>query len=160
MTNVTEVLTPVCERLQMAVHADDLLWFSQNENLLPNSEIVTRIVMERSVVRALITAVIDNGGAITLQPSDSDASDQYFAASKDLSQIMAEVGACDEEWLKVVTLGEHGTAARHATFYLVYGNDGYDVAADSTYKQTELGRIANRAASEEADRLEQCFYDL
>ncbi len=62
---------------------------------------------------------------------------------------MREVGACDEETLMVryhSTLKTSGPGH----FFLVHGNEGWDVIADSTYNETMRHLLAGADALSEA----------
>lgn len=94
-----------------------------------------RIACERKVVRRTVRTLLAAGYAITV----NNGEDAPIRRSKSINAIMAEVQACDEEWLHVLRQDETGAWKRIGTIFLVYGNSGPEVIADySTSLETVL----------------------
>lgn len=89
-----------------------------------------RILIERAIVRKLVSDLIAAGCAVTVDYGDG----QYgVKKSTSLTEVMGHVGACDEEWLRVWKLEGGPTRSpwtKLGTIFLVFGNDGWDVIAD------------------------------
>lgn len=101
--------------------ADDVKFFAaMKREVLP--EIKARILVERAIIRKFCELVIAKGCALTID----DGEDISVRKSKDIDFLMANVCACDEEWLRV-----HNPAGIYiGAVWFVYGNDGWDVVCD------------------------------
>ena len=91
--------------------------------------IKVRILVERAIVRALAVGLFEMGAELTMDNGE------YVTKCKDLTALMEEVGACDEEVLRVKFNGQCGF------FLLVYGNDGWDVIADNSLWVEDLDHV-------------------
>jgi hypothetical protein len=93
--------------------------------------LAARIACERKVVRRAVKTILAAGYVVSVYDGEAFA----IRRSTSVNAIMAEVQACDEEWLHVSTWregvdGAEGKWVRVGTIYLVYGNSGPEVIAD------------------------------
>lgn len=113
---------------QKYLEADDQVYFDASK--VSDEGIRTRILMERAIVRHLIRSVLARTDAeYSLSVFDGEA--WPIIRSRDTAAIMAEIGACDEERLRILR-GTPAEALGSGSVFLVYGNDGWDVIADNT----------------------------
>jgi len=106
--------------------ADDIK--AQPESGCP-VDIRLRILIERAIIRRAVEDIIAAGYLVSVYYGD----DEYgIRRSANRDAIMAEVGACDEEWLNVMRADDTAKSGYRlvGTIALVYGNDGWDVIAD------------------------------
>lgn len=118
---------------------DDVLYFSQNR--VPRQKARERILMERHIVRHFVKVVL----AQALEPLSItifDGECTVLSRSRNVADIMANIGACDEETL-IVRVGSEPSAPKVGTVYLVYGNDGWDVMADTTESEAFNALLAS-----------------
>lgn len=125
-----ETLTPV---------ADDIEYFAAHDasSQRPlDPAIKARIVVERAVVRHAANALLAAGYRLRLH----DGEDWATAMTSHISDVMREIGACDEEslyvWHPSTEPGKEGRPA--GRLFLVYGNDGWDVIADHSVALEEV----------------------
>lgn len=110
-----------------------------------------RILVERAIVRKAVSDLLDAGCYVTVDYGDGEYG---VKKSSDLSMIMADVGACDEEWLRVWKLEGGPTRSpwtKLGAIFLVYGNDGWDVIADHSTGEVFEALLAG--ANDLADKL-------
>lgn len=91
-------------------------------------KVAKRIETERKVIRHATRALIAAGFHVGVYDGEAVS----CKPTQRVTTVMAAVGACDEEWLRVYTPSETeaGKFKRIGTIYLVYGNSGWDVMAD------------------------------
>ena len=106
-------------------HADDRFAIAD----VSDESIRRRILVERAIIRALIKGLLEIGAKLSIDDGDCEHH------SSDLNALMADVGACDEEWLRVSLNGQRGF------FFFVYGNDGWDVIADNSQWLEDLDHV-------------------
>lgn len=83
-----------------------------------------RIALETQIVNKLLAEILIAGHRVRIE----NGGDEDFE-SNDLNLLMKEVNATDEEYINIV---DSVTGDIIGWFWLVYGNDGYDVIADHT----------------------------
>ena len=110
-----------------------------------------RWLMDRAVIRRAVVDILaaqsTTAGAtgpmhnITVHDGEGTA----LAHSRDMDQIMGEIGACDEE---VLIVHDHGRddVKGPGQIILVHGNAGWDVVADHTYNDTMVRLLAGADA--------------
>jgi hypothetical protein len=110
---------------------DDSAHFEQHHHV-KDVAIRTRILIERAIVRRAVRDILAaHDGAYCISVYDGE--EYPVKRSRDLDQIMADVGQCDEEMLYVRHVGKDGvTGTRVGGIALVYGNGGWNVIADHT----------------------------
>lgn len=82
------------------------------------ADVKLRILMERAIIRALVTELLKVGANIRIDNGE------YTIECTTLAETMSEIQATDEETLRVEIDGRKGV------YDLAYGNDGYDVICD------------------------------
>lgn len=111
------------DHLKQQVKSGCFLYTSDAEALSRCDEgVKLRNLMERAIVRKLVSDAFDRGFAVSY--SDGESS---YEQCNTVEGLMAEIQSTDEEKLRL----KH-PEGRSAYVYLVYGNDGYDVIADYT----------------------------
>jgi len=104
-----------------------------------------RMELERRMASALVKACLRRGFSVTIDNGE----DKPIKKSRNYRAIMNEMWQTDEE--HVVIFDAEGK--RRGWFFLVYGNDGYDLVAD--YGITEAtDAIWNEVISPLADKME------
>jgi hypothetical protein len=103
-----------------------------------------RMEMERRMASALVKAILARGLSVTVDNGEEIA----IHRSKSYRAVMDALWQCDEEWV----LAHGDTGPSKGTFYLVYGNDGYDLVADHTANDFCQG-IWDEVLSPLSDRL-------
>lgn len=111
---------------QEYLEADDKAHFAQTR--VRDAGIRQRILMERHIIRHFVKSLLARDGA-PYTISIYDGEEWPVTGSRDVAAIMADIGACDEEWL-VVRQKTPEANRNVGKLYLVYGNDGWDVIAD------------------------------
>lgn len=108
-----------------------------------NKQMVRRIRMEKRMASGLVRACLKRGYAVTIDNGE----DKPIEKSKDYRAIMKELWATDEE--HVLIYDDKGKYL--GWFFLVYGNDGYDLIADYSANEvcdelynTDIEPLANR----------------
>lgn len=84
---------------------------------------------EKAIVRAAVRGLIKRGYHVSL----FDGEETAIKPTQDIEAIMAEVQACDEEWLRahVPVAGHPGKWGTAGSIYLIYGNSPWEVIADN-----------------------------
>jgi hypothetical protein len=103
-----------------------------------------RMEMERRMASALVKACFANGGMVSIHNGEEWA----IRKSRNYRSVMDALWQCDEE--HVVAHRADGTRA--GSFYLVYGNDGYDLVADYTANEF-CNEIWDKVLSPLSDKL-------
>lgn len=83
-----------------------------------------RQAIEKKIVTFLVDKALTFGFSVTV----FDGEEHPVRESKDMTLILDNLFACDEEWLQFYDAGHKIVGV----VSLVYGNDGYDVIADHT----------------------------
>lgn len=133
-------------------HPDDTAFFANNTTMTPSMRL--RWLMGRAVVRRAVTDILQAHDKPSGQDhpmyciSVHDGEDFALKYSRDVNAIMGEIGACDEE---TVMVRYHSTLKPSGPghFFLVHGNEGWDVIADSTYSETMSSLLAGADALSE-----------
>lgn len=113
------------------IEPDDQHYFEQRARIV-DVKIRRRILLERAVVRRAVQDIlaVATSGESGKEPSFSitvhDGESVALPRTRELSAIMAEIGACDEEFLIVRRMDDQLVGR----IMLVYGNDGWDVICD------------------------------
>ena len=141
-----QLLASIKNQARRAVYdeRDDSVHFEQF-HWVKEEDIRQRILIERAIIRRAVRDILAaRDGAYCISVYDGE--EYPVKRSRDLDQIMADIGQCDEETIVVRHVGEKGTKV--GSIYLVYGNDGWDVIADHTDSPLmgELLAEANRLA--------------
>lgn len=115
--NLYQSLTEQARTLQFD-ELDDQIYFANNERITdPN--LILRKLMERAIVRRLVTDVLAHPLGYTISLHDGE--DWALRGSRNLNEIMGTIMSVDEETLRIDGVGR---------IFLVYGNDGWDVICD------------------------------
>ena len=109
------------------------------------AEGVRRMRMEKRMASALVKAILRWGYSVTIDNGEA----KEIVKSTSYREIMDVMCQTDEE--HVVLYDEAGK--RHGWFYLVYGNDGWDLVADYGVNDV-TDAIWNQVISPLADKLE------
>ena len=80
-----------------------------------------RIAIEKQIVEKIVVDALAAGFKLSVFDGEQTA----ISKSTDKDKILAELFACDEEYLRFWKDGNHV-----GSVYLVYGNDGWDVVCD------------------------------
>jgi hypothetical protein len=89
--------------------------------------------LETQVLTTLIDGLIEEGYTLTVSYGEG----QYgVKKSKDRDAILADLWACDEEWLHV-----HKDGKAIGQVFLIYGECGYDVICDHSESLTATKAI-------------------
>lgn len=130
--------------------AQDISLF--NRLRITDSDIRARIVIENAIVRTACESLVKEGFALRLWDGEAYLTETI---TQDVATLMADLQACEEEWLFVYKRGtkKDGTEGwlRFGTAYMVYGNDGWDVVADYSVNLEDALRGANAMAELFAD---------
>ena len=107
---------------------------------------------ERAVVERLVTDAVAMGYRVSV----NDGEEYVVKRSRDCKAIMQAMFSVDEEWLKIRTLDDEDSVG---SFYLIYGNDGWDVIADSSYSTATEAHMLKiqRGADELATAIENKY---
>lgn len=110
---------------------DDKAHFAQF-HWIKDESIRQRILIERAIVRcAVLDILAAQDGAFCISVYDGE--EYPVKRSRNVDEIMADVGQCEIETLYVRHVDKDGaTGTRVGGFTLVYGNGGWDVIADHT----------------------------
>ena len=143
-----QLLDSIKNQARRAVYdeRDDSVHFEQF-HWIKDEAIRQRVLIERAIVRRAVKDILAaQKGAYCITVKDSDT-----ARSRNLDEIMGDIGQCDEETI----IGRHtttdgSTGGKLGGIYLVYGNDGWDLIADHTDSPAmhELLQGANKLADE------------
>ena len=145
--NITDLYASIKNQARRAVYdeRDDSAHFEQF-HWVKDEAIRRRILVERAIVRRAVRDILAAGdGAYCITVQDTDTS-----LSRNLDEIMGDVGQCDEECIIVRHRLLSGAVGRMVgRIFLVHGNDGWDVIADHTDNPLmhELLQEANRLAN-------------
>lgn len=123
-------------------HFEQLHW-------VKDEKIRTRILIERAIIRRAVRDILaSHDGAYCISVNDGE--DWPVKRSRDLDEIMADIGQCDEESIRIRKVDSPSGSVSSGNVYFVYGNDGWDVIADHTDSLlvTELLAGANELADE------------
>ena len=156
-----QLLASIKNQARRAVYdeRDDSAHFEQF-NWIKDEAIRQRVLIERAIVRRAVRdilaasagnaagfhAMTGGDGTYCITVKDSDT-----ARSRNLDEIMGDIGQCDEETIIVRHCTPDGsTGIKVGGIYLVYGNEGWDVICDHTDSTTmhELLEGANKLADE------------
>lgn len=118
----------------------------------------TRQKMERKIVGQLVDDILKASYRVGVSLERGYDIDEMLMGSTNKAKIMAEAFAGDECHLFVQPtegpLVQDEQVISKGWFYLVFGNDGYDVISDYTVNFEKLAKGANKLA----DKLEEAFY--
>ena len=103
-----------------------------------------RMEMERRMASALVKACLRRGLAITIDNGE----DKPVVKGTKYREIMNNLWQTDEEHIIL-----HKNGKRHGWFFLVYGNDGWDLVSDYAIND-DTDAIWNEVISPLADKLE------
>jgi biotin carboxylase len=117
-----------------------------------NPKLRLRILIERAIIRRAVEDILAAGYLVSVYYGDDDYG---IRRSANRDAIMAEVGACDEEWLNVMRADDTAKSGYRlvGTIELVYGNDGWDVIADYHSGLEQVLKGANDLATALGDLL-------
>lgn len=82
--------------------------------------------VERAIIAKLCILAIAKGYWLRLH----DGEGFMCPRTQDASEILKDIGACDEQSLVLYASGERGKADRAGSFFFVFGNSGWDVVSD------------------------------
>jgi hypothetical protein len=118
---------------------------------IENPKLRLRILIERAIIRRAVEDIIAGGGLVTV----FDGEEYGLLRSANRDAIMAELGACDEEYLNVVKPDDTAKSGYRlvGSILLVYGNDGWDVIADYHSGLEQVLKGANDLATALGDLL-------
>jgi hypothetical protein len=90
-----------------------------------------RIACEKSITKTLIKSILDLGYLVAVYDGEQKYND--LTAKQALDNAMA----VDECWIYARKHSEQteGKFKTYATFYLIYGNDGFDVICDHSVNE-------------------------
>lgn len=147
-----QLLDSIKNQARRAVYdeRDDSKHFEQF-HWVKDEKIRTRILIERAIIRRAVRDILAaHDGAYCISVSDGEA--WPVKRSRDLDTIMADIGQCDEESIRIRRVADPvGSGPSCGNVYFVYGNDGWDVIADHTDSLLVTELLAG--ASELADEL-------
>lgn len=103
-----------------------------------DKEVRYRVLLEMAVVRHMLTALIDQGFAITV---DDGGDDPAIHNSTNVDDTMSEVLAVD-----TCVVLPYRNGKRQGRIELVLGNDGYDVINDHSVSLEAALESTNRLA--------------
>lgn len=93
-----------------------------------NQSIILRQLIERAIVRHTVADLVASGCSVSVYYGDGEYG---IKRSTSVEAVMAEIGACDEEFLHVHPNPKNDSLGKKmGTIMLVYGNDGWDVLCD------------------------------
>lgn len=128
-----QLLERIKNQARRAVYdeADDSRHFERC-HWIKEKSIRRRILIERAIVRRAVRDIlVADGGAYCISVYDGE--EYPVKRSRDLNEIMDEVGTCDEEYLYVHHVDQDDVkGTKVGGIMLVHGNDGWDVIADHT----------------------------
>lgn len=104
---------------------------------------------EKAIVRAAVRGLIKHGYHVSL----FDGMETAVKPTQDIDAVMAEVQACDEEWLnaRIPDPANPGKWLTVGQLYVLYGNSPWEVLADYHVKLEPMLADANTLA----DKLEK-----
>jgi hypothetical protein len=105
--------------------------------------------MDRAIVEQLVNDLINAGLSITLE-NVTDETTPDWITTDDRDLVLANLGHKDDDTIRAYDKGRYV-----GLFYLVYGNDGYDVLADytSTEEVERLLTTVNLMSEEYQERI-------
>lgn len=162
--NTTQLLASIKNQAHRAVYdeRDDSAHFEQF-HWVKDAATRQRILIERAVIRRAVRDILAagagkaqefhelTGGNGSYCISVWDGEEFPVKRSRDLDKIMADIGQCDEETIVVRHATDEGRpeGLKVGSMYLVYGNGGWDVIADTSgHSMHELLEGANKLADE------------
>lgn len=86
-----------------------------------------RQMIEKKIFSKVVKTALEKGYALSV----FDGEEYPIKESYKYSDIMAEFGATDDEYLVI-----HDVDKKIGWVRFIYGNDGYDVISDYTYNET------------------------
>lgn len=98
-----------------------------------------RIAIEKQIVEKIITDALSAGFKLSVFDGEQTA----ISKSTDKDKILAELFACDEEYLRFWKDGK-----LEGSVSLVYGNDGWDVICDHHVCLEDVLKGANALANQ------------
>lgn len=142
--NAPELLASIKNQARRAVYdeRDDSVHFEAH-HYVKNVAIRQRILIERAVIRRAVQDILAaDSGAYCVSVYDGEA--YPVKSSRDLAEIMANVGECDDEYLMVrhTRDADGKVGAKVGQINLIYGNDGWDVVSDYTASPLIDGMLA------------------
>lgn len=145
-----QLLASIKNQARRAVYdeRDDSAHFEQF-HWVKDEAIRQRILVERAIIRRAVRDVLAaEEGAYCISVNDGEA--WPVKRSRDLDTIMANIGQCDEESIRIRRVDSPSGTVSSGNLYFVYGNDGWDVIADHTDSPLvhELLKGANDLADE------------
>lgn len=145
-----QLLASIKNQARRAVYdeRDDSVHFEQF-HWIKDEAIRQRILIERAIIRRAVRDILDaHDGNYCISVSDGES--WPVKRSRDLDAIMANIGACDEESIRIRHTDDPAGTVSSGNLYFVYGNDGWDVIADHTDSPLvhELLKGANDLADE------------
>lgn len=150
-----QLLDSIKNQARRAVYdeRDDSKHFEQF-HWVKDEKIRTRILIERAIIRRAVRDILAaHDGAYCISVHDGE--DWPVKRSRDLDEIMADIGQCDEESIRIRKVDSPSGSVSSGNVYFVYGNGGWDVISDytSSLLVTELLAGANKLADELGDLL-------
>lgn len=139
---------------------DDAAYFEGSHHPITDEKIRLRILLERAVIRKAVHDILaakPEGGRYVVSVYDGE--EIAVLHSTDLLAVMAEIGACDEEYLHLYFKPDTASVPMRRVGWamLVYGNDGWDVIADHTDTPAMEDLLAG--ASQLGDELSECDHE-
>lgn len=146
----SQLLASIKNQARRAVYdeRDDSVHFEQF-HWVKDEKIRQRILVERAIIRRAVRDILAaEDGAYCISVNDGEA--WPVKRSRDLDTIMANIGQCDEESIRIRRVDSPAGTVSSGNLYFVYGNDGWDVIADHTDSPLvhELLTGANELADE------------
>lgn len=150
-----QLLDSIKNQARRAVYdeRDDSKHFEQF-HWVKDEAIRQRILIERAIIRRAVRDILAaEGGAYCISVHDGES--WPVKRSRDLDEIMADIGQCDDETIRIRRVDSPSGSVSSGNVYFVYGNDGWDVIADHTDSTLvhELLAGANQLADELGDLL-------
>lgn len=145
-----QLLASIKNQARRAVYdeRDDSVHFEQF-HWVQDEKIRQRILVERAIIRRAVRDILAaEDGSYCISVNDGEA--WPVKRSRDLDTIMANIGQCDEESIRIRRVDSPAGTVSSGNLYFVYGNDGWDVIADHTDSPLvhELLKCANDLADE------------
>lgn len=117
-----------------------------------DKSIQRRVRLEEQVIRDIVKAILPN--VLYFKVYDGE---EYSKRLTTWTEIKNEIHACDEERLIIVFKPEafDGVTSEKASLYLVYGNDGWDVVCDWSYRNDKVHDYLDPIITEAGDKAER-----
>ena len=108
-----------------------------------------RIAAEKSITKALCKAILAEGYKIRVFDGEE------WHKNQTVNQAVENAMSTDESRIYAYTVSDDNKAIYHACWYLVYGNDGYDVIADQSVNELtdKIDQILNPLIEKWEDKL-------